>query len=1115
MTPRPPLSHKSRPLSAIFIGSNSSSSSSPPAIPDLPEPPSPGSSSSASGLPSPPATNSTGSGSTGKGSTNARSVRQKTASRSDLTTNMSNGVRGKILGHVRTMSATADDDDDVNDYENDEDHTARLSNERKRSFRTAPSDNVSALQRVKSLAERNRMVLDKLSSISRLGSPVPSSNPSPSPVTPLTAGTSSSSSTTFSRISSSRLQSSYIASTSGRRREPPLSGSETERESQRVSSRCSSSDEYSSPSACPENRAPSSLRQRRISAPASPGKIGRPPRDRDRGSSPGPSRTPRKRVSMAMSVDEPIQHVPRDDDDVTAAALAAVASSRRSPTGSSGKKARQPLPKEFRDKHQSDDIKPSGEPTTPHRSHDQSVLGRASPSPRAAARSYAPNSTVTTSPRRPTSTRYSTVRELTRKHQTRWMSEDLTSNSVDGKESLAHTVNGNAGGRRQGARGGSSEGLFGAGRSLVTEGLRAAGLARRKDGGEDIFTIGTGNTEPLPPRRTRSTGNTSVINGDLEQAGPSHRINEGVGPPSGQRDSRNRTTTGQRTLDRHSYTGLVSRPGTSMAALHHENPELQAPRTAPPVLRSYRSTHTLPDQDRIRLETPQQHQVAGERSHPSPYANLRTSSATSGAGRDPGSDHRRLMLESLAVFESHLSRLPPMGQTTTSTIPELFQSAQHLVHALDKLNGMLKAGTNKALEGQIDAEVGESGDNTDLVEMWRRIGAENRDALRVSDEIVRNITGFLLGVGRVLRESTSTNSPHPQHTRKMSVEDETKKRSSPDVAVTNGERSSDGRRSRETRRSWDPSTRETGQLLTRIASRERAAAGSRAASSLKRNSATSSSEGRSIVDAAIDQAPQTARSSLSTYLPTSSIRRLYTPREQRATSEVSIPLMPSMDSQETINGDYEPSPTPASRHPHIAHVAIPERRRALPPLAVPPSLPSLPSESILSRSSTTASEKTNGRKASSNSNITVRPDATIFHPVKPPNATTAITVDTGPFPMVRTGSSGSGRTNGVTFSRPSTVSVSALNDLQQQHERDARRRTTSSVSSTADDPSILSSAVIASPMSGSETERDTRRRTMDVRSRTSLLSSKNGEDTSVHDSVSLRWTVDQSVALVL
>src|ERR1700675_3904458 len=100
------------------------------------------------------------------------------------------------------------------------------------------------------------------------------------------------------------------------------------------------------------------------------------------------------------------------------------------------------------------------------------------------------------------------------------------------------------------------------------------------------------------------------------------------------------------------------------------------------------------------------------------------------------------------MFESYLSRVPPMGNTSTVTIPELFRSAQGIVHASDKLNAHLRSGTNKALEEQINAEVGDAVNGVDLTEEWRRVGGEYRDGLRVSDELVRSLTGFILGVGK-------------------------------------------------------------------------------------------------------------------------------------------------------------------------------------------------------------------------------------------------------------------------------------------------------------------------------------------------------------------------------
>lgn len=150
-TRRPPLTQRPRPSSQVYIGPDSTYSSylsSPPDLPDLPEPPSPGSSSSTStsGLPSPPATNSTGSGSTGDPGSIA--VRGRL--------NMLNGSNIKTF-HAAFQSTVADHHDE-DDYDNDndddgEDNTARL-NQRRHST----SENVLALQRVKSLTERNKMV---------------------------------------------------------------------------------------------------------------------------------------------------------------------------------------------------------------------------------------------------------------------------------------------------------------------------------------------------------------------------------------------------------------------------------------------------------------------------------------------------------------------------------------------------------------------------------------------------------------------------------------------------------------------------------------------------------------------------------------------------------------------------------------------------------------------------------------------------------------------------------------------------------------------------------------------------------------------------------------------
>lgn len=179
--------------------------------------------------------------------------------------------------------------------------------------------------------------LDKLSS--RLNTPSPTrTSRSPNPP-----------SSSTSTSSSSRLSShSHSQSAPQVQRNDTLSGSETERESLRAPTP-SRSDPNSYRSSSPERPSTppsaSDSRQRRklISAPTSP--------EKTRQASPGPSRTPRKRVSIASAISsQSIEsgRYSRNDHDVTEAALAAVASSRRSPTGS--KRSRQPLPREFRDR---------------------------------------------------------------------------------------------------------------------------------------------------------------------------------------------------------------------------------------------------------------------------------------------------------------------------------------------------------------------------------------------------------------------------------------------------------------------------------------------------------------------------------------------------------------------------------------------------------------------------------------------------------------------------------------------------------------------------------------------------------------------------------------------
>jgi hypothetical protein len=945
----------------------------------------------------------------------------------------------------------------------------------------------------------------------------PSHTPSPTPQAlsrpPSSARHTSSSSTRAASISAARSR--LLTNNQGN------SGSETERESPRSHQ---ASQDYS-PSDSMSNTPTSqhsevilpifndTSRSRRTSAPSSP-RHSRSSRLPGRNSSPpptpGPSqvRSPRKRASMAVTASEREQlHEGNGvEQDVMSAALAAVASARRSrsPGGSGAANSvrrrglsRTPLPREFREPQvqvrtatflisppssrtlQTQDSE-EVTPHTPHRDRHSSKYHR-SPSPSARNSSSQLSLPLTNanghhSPRRyGTPGRTSTVRELTRKHQTRWLSEDLSASASYADVEDVHETPGRSNtsqtnyssGRRQTARGGS-DGPLSPGRSLLGEGLRAAGIIRKRDSNtaDDPFVNGgTSGLQAVPTRRTRSTGANSVVNDGYDWDSPiSARPSSLVGNHSGRRSVvDHHTPEVQRPDDRGpSHANSSTRPLTSMAALHHDSPA-NASRGTPGSGRGYQpagviqresSTSSTYDAD-VDATGPSR---AADRQYTTPFSkpSTRPPASTSGAARDNHAEHRRLMLETLSMFESHLSRLPPMGHTTTSTIPEVFQASQQLVHGLDRLNNLLRTATGKALEAQIDAELADGG-NEPLADVWSQIGGEHREHLRVSDELVRTMTQFLIGVGKVIRDATGNmNAQH--HYRSISLDDDIARKSTPEAkSATSDKLSSDGRLSRETRRSW-----EAGQSLNRLANTDRSSNGtsSRPTSSLHqatRSSVASSSDGRSPSEGATEQTPPATRN-VSSAISSASSRRLYTPRERTGDSAPVAALMSSLDSQETIHG-YEPSPTPASRV-----------GRALPPLAIPPSLPTLPSESLITRRQVTGLDQSR-RKASSNSNITIRAEPSLPSVIKPPNTTTALTtlvvsdVEVAEMtPINRSDSESSAHTNGVTFSRPSSVSASTLSSLQQFSSQGNRARTIS-------DNLKEELASLRSPMSGSETER--------------------------------------------
>ena len=307
--PRLPISQP-RPLSAIFVGKLNP----PKEVPSSTE--------RTTYLPSPPHTNSNGSGSTGDSGTVGRQ-----ATRSGTIMNSSSSDKGKRPESRSSYNDYHEDEDDryrhkrIDDY--DEDNTARLSDD-KRSTGTGSSGSAisrsnkvsgGALSRAKSLADRNRIVLDKLASITSGSRTNSKSPPQPQSHRP------------FSREPSPLMPKSLnphtlspspsLLSFSRSRSEVDLvSGSDTEKERQ-------ISDDYSRTRRSSPVRG--SVRRRMVSAPSPP---------------PTSGTRPNTVRQYTESREEPLSISRRDED--TLAAPFGTSRYKKNPR-------RAPLPQEFRD----------------------------------------------------------------------------------------------------------------------------------------------------------------------------------------------------------------------------------------------------------------------------------------------------------------------------------------------------------------------------------------------------------------------------------------------------------------------------------------------------------------------------------------------------------------------------------------------------------------------------------------------------------------------------------------------------------------------------------------------------------------------------------------------
>ncbi|KAF5380661.1 hypothetical protein D9757_007010 [Collybiopsis confluens] len=1011
MTARP---RAARPISAVYLGSDPIHlTSSPPALPDLPEPPSPVSS-TGSGLPSPPATNSTGSGSTGDpASITFRGSAHPVA-------RMLNASNLKAF-HAAFSSPNPDPDDDEDDEdnanENNEDDTARLT--RRHSLRALPpNENALAIQRAMTLRERTRMTIDKLSSYSR-------NSPSPSLHARTTDSSSSSSSFSSRRPSEQQHQ-------------QPHSGSETEREPMESSSRPNT---------------PKLNRTRLVSAPASPAKALSAIKQSDLPHSPS---RPRKRASMAMSdlahlssrVRSPDSQTSRRRPDVAQAALAAVASSRGRVSPVNSTRKRQPLPREFfessnsnsgsttfvsrkgsisssnEEEYDRSNDRLSSEPMTPHRPPSRPLTASRylQLSPRQQKNL---NSTLThSSLKYPLSDPRSTLERSStlRRHQTggRWVSEDM---SRAGGREVDHEDDDlpNARGRKQTLRsGGSADSVLtvgAAGRSLVGEGLRAAGLKNSGTLGRraDIFDDHT----PLREKVVRDKEQTRR----LERSKSRSQSRNAWGEDDDNEHEQFSTSRGRAIgseLRTRAGTVVGPRATTSMAILDRAREGVGGapePRTAPPHLRSYKSAYILPGFEGRVPSSLSRHEPLESR-----WTNTGDISQLNVPDR---SDHTRLLHDSLRMFETHVARVP---STSSATASDLLRNAQVIAGSAEKLNFMMRVAMASALDAQINAEV-EGGAGDLAADIWRHVGAEYRDQMRVSDELVRSVTDFLLGVGRAVKDMTGGIDGHG---RSVSL-DELSGRLTRSSLNSDGGSTGSARRSTESRKSWSDDIQ----------------------------------RGLKNADSGSNDRPSSVLRARERETPPNRSRQLNNSHDGLVT----------LDSQETIMA-LDPSPTPASRtQPNRTAGTTLDRSRTLPPLSIPKPLGQLPSESSNRRQTQTPASAASKRRPPITGSNTVRGPFPLTSPNMPTTALTPHTVSNGDrqdFPLLRSDSgSGSGKPSGapsrstVTFSRSSTVS--ALTGLQQQLSDQQRQRQRTQSNSSINDPSGLEP--ISRTTSGSESDR--------------------------------------------
>ncbi|CCO26306.1 hypothetical protein BN14_00326 [Rhizoctonia solani AG-1 IB] len=713
-----------------------------------------------SGLPSPPATNSTAS--TGKESLPKR-VRK---------TSIAFATVKSMLTGERVRKPRHDDDDELIE---DEDHTTRFSGpttsnssdgnssvalDRSTSIGARSTTSSGGMERAKSLADRNRMVLDKLSSISSAASSRISS-PAPNDRVPLTASTLRSravspmpptNNTLFppksnASATSSSPRGSYSSLTSPNVR----SSRDLEPDTPVYSSRVHSSDRQirdSEESTTPKERErlyasqrapPSSYTASRDSSTSGSRREGsvrvsfsrnRPEMDVDEFGMNRPSQA--QSLSQSQSSRQRAYSSESDDRSITPPADASRRLAIEQISGGRGRRISITEP----------DASPT-KPREPLRTRAAAgTLGRQRNSAEVIER------TVAAARKSPVRTRAALPSEFRSNTEGKRASWDGKRFSLDGKRTLSRITNSpenlrrdsgnrtspvvgsraatvressrrthsrwasedvlgdgndNGNGRpRYERRGGSIESpIIPGGRSVVGESLKAAGIITRRDTNESNSRV----TDSRYSRDSRDSTDWDVEqlrNGIARVGVGDSRIRE---EPDDDESEEESTTPGKRGNGRPVQTIVTSRPSTS-SGNHLE----EGPRTAPPALRQYRSN--------TGLITPSGSGTVRERSVTPVTPAMLVSAAST--------EHLRLMLESFAMFESTLARLE--ASNPGGGVTELLQNADVVVQATQSLNNMLRESAARALTEQIDSEVEDR--ESREVEIWRATGMEFRDAVK-------------------------------------------------------------------------------------------------------------------------------------------------------------------------------------------------------------------------------------------------------------------------------------------------------------------------------------------------------------------------------------------------